>query len=281
MAVSVRYNYRLIENRWKIKTSRIPGLQPVLNRCPQDLLDNYGWDTAHLYVTYRYKGHALNWNEDEIAGIHNGLNRLYCLVTEQIRRFGQESTEVSHFTQTVQPALDWIRMETFFYRTNDYNRAAAGCILGCKKIKRTLLRSGTGLSESETEFLIFSLVRCLFPFAPNLACELKQRTVDRIGQEDWDVFESRAKKAEREAEEEAENCGGKAVFRQRNPEEKVWIPVQLDGKVKAHICAAGNLSEAEAIMEASRALCGRMKGKQIMKVIYIPGRIISLATKEK
>ena len=42
MAVSVRYNYRLIENRWKIKTSRIPGLQPVLNRCPQDLLDNYG-----------------------------------------------------------------------------------------------------------------------------------------------------------------------------------------------------------------------------------------------
>ena len=57
--------------------------------------------------------------------------------------------------------------------------------------------------------------------------------------------------------------------------------MQLDGKVKAHICAAGNLSEAEAIMEASRALCGRMKGKQVTKVIYIPGRIISLATKEK
>ena len=298
MPVSVRYNYRLIENRWKIRKSETQQIKAVLGLCPDDLPENYGWDSIHMYVLYRYKGRKLNWNEDEIAGIHDGLNRLYCLITEQLplifpfQEDGGKDMEEFSLSENVPgdtgggtgelpeqripvsgTAAGLISSVSAGCQARDYNAAVSDFIKCCKRLKREIRKPAAG-GEGEMETKAFSLFAMIYTLAlpaPNLFSELRQMFVQRSGRKLWETFEGRA--------EEIEN--GSWPEKTFSFREGTVIPVQLNGNVKAHIRVTPDMTREEAVRLACTFLDRRMENKKIKKVIYLPGRIISLVTEDR
>ena len=103
-------------------------------------------------------------------------------------------------------------------------------------------------------------VLLLSPYAPHLAEEFWQilghtRT---IAYEPWPQFDE-------------------AMTR----DETIEVPVQIGGKVRAKIYVAANASQAdlEAAAKAEPKIAEMLAGKQIVKSIIVPGRLVNFVVK--
>ena len=61
--------------------------------------------------------------------------------------------------------------------------------------------------------------------------------------------------------------------------DEIEIAVQLMGKVKARIMVASDVTEADAIASAKQAISAELSGKNIVKEIYVPGRLVNIVAK--
>ncbi|MBU0576245.1 hypothetical protein KJ654_01105, partial [Patescibacteria group bacterium] len=63
-------------------------------------------------------------------------------------------------------------------------------------------------------------------------------------------------------------------------EQQVAIPVQINGKVRGEVLVAHDqLEEKEVVLAAAKkveSVQNYLKGKKVVKEIYVPGRIVSL-----
>ena len=64
-------------------------------------------------------------------------------------------------------------------------------------------------------------------------------------------------------------------------ESTVEIAVQVNGKVKARLKVAADIDAAAAIVaaKADPAVAAALEGKQVVKEIYVKGRLVNLAVK--
>ena len=64
-------------------------------------------------------------------------------------------------------------------------------------------------------------------------------------------------------------------------ESTVEIAVQVNGKVKARLKVAADIDAAAAIAaaKADPAVAAALEGKQLVKEIYVKGRLVNLAVK--
>ena len=64
-------------------------------------------------------------------------------------------------------------------------------------------------------------------------------------------------------------------------ESTVEIAVQVNGKVKARLKVAADIDAAAAIAaaKADPAVAAALEGKQVVKEIYVKGRLVNLAVK--
>ena len=64
-------------------------------------------------------------------------------------------------------------------------------------------------------------------------------------------------------------------------ESEIEIPVQVNGKLVNVIKLAAE-SEADAVKAAAQAdekVAGRLAGKTVVKVVYVPGKLVNLVVK--
>ena len=61
--------------------------------------------------------------------------------------------------------------------------------------------------------------------------------------------------------------------------DEIEIAVQLMGKVKARIMVASDVSESDAIAAAKDAISADLAGKNVVKEIYVPGRLVNIVAK--
>ena len=57
------------------------------------------------------------------------------------------------------------------------------------------------------------------------------------------------------------------------------MPVQVCGKLRATVNIPRDATADEAIAAGKAAIAAQLEGKQIMKEIYVPGRIINIVAK--
>ncbi len=104
---------------------------------------------------------------------------------------------------------------------------------------------------------IEALVRLLSPFAPHTAEELWEAYghADGLGAASWPVVDESAAKAE-----------------------QVVIPVQVNGKVRARLTVAPDVSDAEleSLALADAAVAPHLAGKTVKKVVVARGRLVSV-----
>ena len=220
---------------------------------PDDVVEEYGADTLRVYeMSMGPLDTSRPWATKDVVGAHRFLQRLWRLAVDEAT--GETSVVDTALTDEDSKALH----RTIAGVRDDYehlrdNTVAAKLIEYVNYLTKTY---PNGAPRAAVE----PLVQMVSPLAPHIAEELW--TV--LGHSETITFEPFPEFSE-----------------QWLVDDTVEVPVQINGKVKARIDVATDASEddLEAAALADERVADLIDGKNVVKVIAIPGRMVNLVVK--
>ena len=211
---------------------------------PLDIVERYGADTLRTYVLFMgdYTA-AAPWNEDSVKGCKRFLERVTGLTDIMTAKNEDEALE-SLVHKTVKKVGDDIE-------AMKYNTAIAAMMTLINEFYK---------AGSVTKFDVETFVKILSPFAPHL-CE--------------EMWESMGHKTMLAVTPWPQYDEAKTV------DSTVEIGVQFNGKSRGTVVipADAESDAAVAAVKESGKFDGQLQDKQIVKVIYVKGKIINLIIK--
>ncbi|MFI5212512.1 MAG: leucine--tRNA ligase [Candidatus Saccharimonadales bacterium] len=220
---------------------------------PQDIIDQgYGADALRTYELFMGPIDVnSDWDTGGIAGIYRFLNRVWVLTQEFI-------DSDKSFTGN-DDAVRRVQHKTTRKVTEDYHRLSFNTAISAlmEYVNELYKLKVDGFSDEVWRDALGVLVRLLAPFAPHLGAELWQQLsndtmIEAAGWPQWD--------------------DGLMV------EQTMMIIVQVNGKLRAKIAVAAD-TDADTIKQLACDEPNVVKfldNKKPTKVIYIPGRLVSI-----
>jgi leucyl-tRNA synthetase len=192
------------------------------------------------------------WNDNGLSGMSRWLNRIWQLVLDDYQPGppdeAAEQKLIRRMHQTIRKAsrdIERIRFNTMLAALMEFTNHL------------TRVRETGAVSTTTWQEAVETLLKLLAPTAPHLAEELWQRTGREysIHNQPWPEWD------EALAEEE-----------------QITLVVQVNGKVRLKLTAPAAVTEAEARQMAlgNERIMAHIAGKQVVKVIYVPGKLINL-----
>ena len=242
---------------------------------PEDMIAGYGADAVRAYILFMAPpDKELQWNEDGLAGMYKFLNRAWRMVNDLAGKAGEETSfQAGAKAEEAKRAHDELLRERHRvvgkviddFARNNFNTAIAAIMELVNATGDYLRKNSAEDRAANAELVAFDkeiaevIVKLLAPMAPHWAEELWQDVLDNetsVHKEAWPEFDPNAAKAS-----------------------EVELAVQVNGKVKAKITVASDAAE-DAIREtALEAIADATAGKDIKKVIVIPGRLVNVVAK--
>ena len=236
------FNQGMITGKNGIKMSKSKG--NVIS--PDDLVRDYGCDSLRMYELFVGPPEQdAEWDDRGIDGVYRFLSRFWNMVLENAAKDAPETAQLRKVRHRMVYDITQ-RLESF-----SLNTVISGFMEYNNKLIDLTKQGGV---DKET---LRTAVQLIAPFAPHVAEELWQR----LGGTD-SVFHTSWPKADAEAMKEDEK----------------EIAVQVCGKLRAKLTLPVDISKEEAIAKAKEALGDRLTG-QIVKEIYVPGKIVNLVVK--
>lgn len=219
---------------------------------PDDIIVSHGADTLRVYEMFMGPLDAsIAWSENGLDGSRRFLDRVYRLfvdeetgkVNDKVQDKDNEELEVS-YNYTIKKVSEDIEILGF-------NTAISQLMVfvnDCYKAEYIPRKYALGF------------IQLLAPFAPHLAEEMWEvyGNTESISYVPWPTFDE-----------------SKLVS------DTVEIVVQLMGKVKAKLDVKKDLTpaELEQIVLANEEVKELIEGKQVMKIIVVPGRLVNIVAK--
>lgn len=242
---------------------------------PEDMIAGYGADAVRAYILFMAPpDKELQWNEDGLAGMYKFLNRTWRMVNDLVGKAGEETSfQVGAKAEEAKKAHDELLRERHRvvgkviddFARNNFNTAIAAIMELVNATGDYLRKNSAEDRAANAELATFDkeiaevIVKLLAPMAPHWAEELWQDVLGNetsVHKEAWPEFDPNAAMAS-----------------------EVELAVQVNGKVKAKITVAADAAE-DAIREtALEAIADATAGKDIKKVIVIPGRLVNVVAK--
>jgi leucyl-tRNA synthetase len=242
---------------------------------PDDMVARYGADATRMYALFAAPpDRDLDWQEDGVAGVSRFLSRVWRLVTKHAASVkaiaGLQNSEASVAAANLSgPSLKLLRKlhQTIAKITLDFEGRwhFNTCVAAIMELVNELQDADAQLAAAEVPApvmreLLQTLVLLLAPFAPFLAAEL------------W------------------HDLGGegsvlRAPWPKSNPElakeDEIEIPVQINGKLISvvRVAAGADAKTIETAALADEKVRARTAGKNVVKVIVVPGRTVNLVVK--
>lgn len=230
---------------------------------PRHIMETYGADAARLFMlSDSPPDRDLEWSDAGIEGAWRYINRIWRLMIQHTALFGGTSMEgipegdkALALYRTIHKAVDAVtrQIEAFHY-----NKAVATI----RELTNTL-ESAQPITEEEHYVLCFGLrttMRLIEPFMPHLAEECWQQTkhAGLIADAPWPEVD-------------------KSLLQ----DDSVTIAVQVNGKLRATLEVASNTAKAELEEQAlvMEGVKPHIAGKQIVKIIVVPNRIVNIVVK--
>ena len=219
---------------------------------PDDVVQEYGADTLRLYEMYMGPLEATKpWNMQGVSGIRKFLDRVWRLMVDEYAESPQLSAEVAdspvdrQFARVLHKTIEAVTRDV---ARLEFNTAIARMM--------EFVNYATKESQRPREALE-QFVLLLSPFAPHLAEELWELLGhrDTLAYEPWPQFDPDLAR-----------------------DETIEVPVQVNGKVRAKLEFEADAS-ADEIERAARQdprVENFTRGKKIVKVIVIPGRLVNI-----
>ncbi|MBQ6376575.1 MAG: leucine--tRNA ligase [Lachnospiraceae bacterium] len=239
------FNQGMITGKNGIKMSKSKG--NVVN--PDDLVRDYGCDSLRIYELFVGPPDLdAEWDDRGIDGVYRFLNKFWKLAVDSLETDTPATSEmikIRHkLIHDITQRLETFQLNTAIAKFMEYNNALQKCA------------AVSGGIDRET---IEAYIILLAPFAPHIAEELWER----YGHSDT-VFSARWPESDPEL---------------RKDDEKE-IAVQLNGKMKATVLLSVTADREEALAKAKEAVADKIAGAQIVKEIYVPGKIINIVIRK-
>lgn len=235
---------------------------------PEEILNKYGADTARLFILFAAPPERdLEWSDQGVDGSHRFLGRLWRIVAyyaETIQQTEQENYDVTVLTKE-EKDLRRVLHQTIKKVTEDigqrfnFNTAISSImelVNAMYAFKDTQDRVNAGLVRE----VIAGLLRILAPFVPHISEELWSQTIGEgsVHKQSWPQFDAEAIKVD-----------------------EVEVVLQVNGKLRDRIIVPVAMSKAdlENLALEQEKVQTAVRGKQVVKVICVPDKLVNIVIK--
>ncbi len=236
---------------------------------PDEMIARYGADAARMYSLFAAPpDRDLDWQDSGIEGIQRFLGRVYRFVVRHAKPDHPDwrkpvPAELSPGARAVQRKLHQTikRVSDDFQGRWHFNT----CIAAIMELVNVLYGAEEAIARNEIPVPFLAdvqrnLVLLLAPFAPYLAHELWEM----LGEEGsllkapWPQYDAALAK-----------------------EEELEIPVQVNGKLRAIVTVPADATQEFVLQQAlaNEKVKAAITGKQVVKKIYVPGKMVNLVVK--
>ena len=234
---------------------------------PAEIQDRFGSDTARLFILFAAPPEKeLDWSDEGVEGSYRFLNRVYRLVYDYINDIrGDSSTDGEiKLSSDADKSLNFMMNSTIKKVSDDiggrfnFNTAIASVMELVNEMYK--YKQNADINLPLFNEAIETLVTILNPFTPHITEELWSQLghEDRLYNASWPVYDESA-----------------LVL------DEVEVVVQINGKLKERIQLPNDTEKEVAIQAAEKLdrIKAETEGKQIVKTIFVPNKIINFVVK--
>lgn len=241
---------------------------------PEEMIAVYGADAVRAAVLFMGPPDKEKlWNEDGLAGMYKFLNRLWRQVYDLVGEAGEDTLYQAAGKKSVKELAEELNRERHRLvgkvvediERNNFNTAIAAIMELSNAVGNYLRAASAEERAQDAELAAFDreladvLVELMAPFTPHWSEELWHTPLGHdtsVHEQPWPEFDLALAAAD-----------------------EVELAVQINGKVKTCITVAADAAE-EAIREtALEAVSKATEGKNVVKVIVIPDRLVNIVVK--
>ncbi len=231
---------------------------------PQEMVEKYGADTVRLFMMFASPAEmTLEWQESGVEGAKRFLGRVWNLVYEYSQNPAKTALDMTALSAD-QKALRRDVHKTIAKVSDDigrrqtFNTAIAAVMELMNKLTRAPLENEQ--DRAVMAEALSAVVRMLYPITPHICFEL------------WKALgnESNIDHAEWVKADEAAMV-----------EDEKLIVVQVNGKVRGKVTVAADADEetVKTVAFADENVKKITDNTQIVKVIYVPGKLLNVVVK--
>jgi leucyl-tRNA synthetase len=232
---------------------------------PGDYVERYGADTARTYVCFMGPPErGGDWSDEGVEGVNRFLSRLSRLSGEVEERTaaGEPSAAVEDEPRELLAKAHWAidKATRDFQRGFQFNTAISAVmelVNEAYRLKDGLYGSPDG--DAAVRFATATAASLIFPFAPHLGSEVFERLSGaRVWEQPWPRADP-------------------ALL----VSDTVTLIVQVNGKLRDRIEAPAEASQ-EQLLELARAsekVSAFLDGKEVVKEIVVPGKLVNLVAR--
>ena len=210
---------------------------------PLDIVSQYGADTLRVYVLFMGDyASAAPWNDSSVKGCRRFLERVFAL---------QDIVVPETVKALEAPLHKTIKKVSSDIEEQKFNTAIAALMTFMNEV---------GREKKIGKEQLLSFVKLLNPFAPHIAEEIYQAQGGESSLQlaSWPEYDE-----------------AKTV------DDSIEIGVQVNGKLRATVTIPTNCEkeEALALAKADEKVQAALDGKNLVKEIYVPNKIVNLVAK--
>jgi len=209
---------------------------------PDDIVNEYGADTLRLYEMFMGPfDQAIAWNTKGLKGVSRFLEKVWKLALEcKNEKSGQNIlNEIHKLNKKIDSDSGNIKFNTIISSFMEF------------------VNFGLENKEEMGRDAVEKMLLLLAPFAPHISEELWHQLgyKDSIYNQSWPVYDENMVK-----------------------EDKIFLIIQINGKIRDKIEVRKDISEEEAkeLTLKSESVRKWTAGKEINKIIFVPGKLINI-----
>ena len=241
---------------------------------PDEMVARYGADAARLNSLFAAPpDRDLDWQDSGVEGIQRFLGRVYRFVVRNTPS-SSPSSGTAHAEMLPATSLPPVarciqrKLHQTIKRVSDEYQGRwhfNTCVSAIMELVNVLYGAEDAIARNEVPapFLLDvqrDLVLLLAPFAPYLAHELWEMLGEKgnLLKAPWPKFDAELAK-----------------------EEELEIPVQVNGKLRGRVVVSADATEETVVARAlaDEKVQAAIAGKQIVKKIYVPGKLLNIVIK--
>jgi leucyl-tRNA synthetase len=225
---------------------------------PDDLVQRYGTDVVRTYLMFFARWELGGpWDSQGIRGSQRFIEDVWNLIVEPVPESagGASEADVKDLRRLVHQTIRKVTEDIESFSFNTAIAALMSLRNAMKAAKETPVVRTPAWNEA-----VESLLLLLAPFTPHITEELWQRIgkTESVHLQSWPRWDE-------------------AVA----AEETVTLVVQVNGRVRDRIDVPVGIEDAEAerLARESEAVQRHTEGKQVIKVVVVPGRLVNIVVK--
>jgi leucyl-tRNA synthetase len=221
---------------------------------PDEIVAKYGADTARLFILFAAPPEQeLEWSDSAVEGAYRFINRLYLNASKAYKTDTIPSIDTSNLSKEEKEARRKV-YETLKRSGETYEKTFA-----FNTLIASAMESLNALNKIDNKDIFtegyWIILNVLEPIIPHITWELSEELFNRNNFKPITIDENALKKDE------------------------INYPVSVNGKKRAEISISADADKNEVLTKAKEAVSKYIQGKEIIKEIFVPGRIVNIVVK--